>query len=187
MEEKKWLEKYFDLYRQSLLATDVRESLLRLKELFLKTHRQGKKVIFIGNGGSAAMASHCAVDFTKNAKVRCVNFNEADLLTCLANDYGYESCFQKALELYADDGDLVVLISSSGHSANILKAADYALARGLFLVTLTGFGSDNPLAAKGELNLCVPSRAYNIIENTHQIWLLAVCDLIIGKAEYPAS
>lgn len=186
LEDQQWLKNYFDLYRDALLGTDVRKQLVELKNLFQKTHALGKKIIFIGNGGSAAMASHCAVDFTKNAGIRCINFNEADLITCFANDFGYERCYAKALEFYSDPGDVIVLISSSGKSANVLRAAEYANAKGLFLVTLTGFGLDNPLALRGKLNLCVNSRAYNVIENTHQIWLLAVCDLIIGKAEYPA-
>ncbi|OGQ47354.1 MAG: phosphoheptose isomerase [Deltaproteobacteria bacterium RIFCSPLOWO2_02_FULL_46_8] len=184
---KKWIKDYFDLYQKALFEKDVSEELLRLKELFEKAHRAGKKIIFVGNGGSSAMSSHCAVDFTKNARIRCVNFNEADLITCFANDFGYEHCFQKALEYYADDGDVVVLISSGGRSPNILSAAQYALTRKLFLVTLTGFSSDNPLASLGHMNLCVSSRAYNVIENVHQIWLLTVCDMIIGKAEYPAK
>ena len=183
---KEWLAKYLDRYRQSILETDVADQLIQLKERFLGAHRAGKKNIFIGNGGSAAMASHCAVDFTKNAGVRCVNFNEADLITCFANDFGYEACFQKALEFYADPGDVVVLVSSSGRSPNILCAAEYARSKNLFLATFTGFSLDNPLASLGQLNFCVPSRAYNVIEMTHHIWLLAVCDMIIGKAEYPA-
>lgn len=183
---KKWLTEYFERYRKSVLETDVSEQLIQLKEHFLRARNVEKKVIFIGNGGSAAMASHCAVDFTKNAGVRCVNFNEADLITCFANDFGYELCFQKALEFYADPGDVVVLISSSGRSPNILRAAEYARSKNLFLVTFTGFSSDNPLASIGQLNFCVQSRAYNVIEMTHHIWLLAVCDLIIEKAEYPA-
>lgn len=186
-ESKKWLKEYFDLYQNSLFATDVRDQLIAVKELFVKTHNAGKKVIFVGNGGSAAMASHCAVDITKNAHVRCINFNEADLITCFANDFGYENCYQKALEFYADRGDAVVLISCSGRSPNIVKAAEYVHKVGLQLVTFTGFSMDNPLATFGDINLCVPSRAYNVIEMTHHIWLLAVCDLIIGKAEYPAS
>ena len=186
-EAKQWLTDYFDLYRNAILKTDVRDQLIQIKDLFKKTHAQGNKIIFIGNGGSAAMASHCAVDFTKNAGIRCINFNEADLITCFANDFGYERCFEKALEFYADPGDVVVLVSSSGKSPNILKAAEMARKKGLFLVTLTGFASDNPLFNMGQINLCVDSRAYNIIENTHQIWLLAICDLIIGKAEYAAS
>lgn len=184
---KKWLRDYFELYRSAIFSAEINEKLIQLKELFQKTDAAGKKAIFVGNGGSAAMASHCAVDFTKNAGIRCINFNEADLITCFANDFGYEFCFAKALEFYADAGDLVLLISSSGRSPNILKAAEYAKERGLTLVTFTGFSTDNPLYALGQLNFCVESRAYNIIEMTHHIWLLAVCDLIIGKAEYPPN
>lgn len=183
----KWLKDYFELYRETIFSTQVNAKLILLKELFQKTKASGKKVIFIGNGGSAAMASHCAVDFTKNAGIRCINFNEADLITCFANDFGYNDVFAKTIEHYADPGDVVVLISSSGRSPNILAAADYARSRGYTLVTFSGFSTDNPLYAKGDIRFCVPSRAYNIIEMTHHIWLLAVCDLIIGKAEYPAK
>ena len=185
--EKQWLRDYFQLYRRAIFDVDINEKLIQLKDLFCKTHNAGKKVIFIGNGGSAAMASHCAVDFTKNAGIRCINFNEADLITCFANDFGYERCYEKALTFYADQGDVVVLVSSSGSSPNILKAAEYSKQKGLYCVTLTGFSTDNPLHALGQLNFCVESRAYNIIEMTHHVWLLAVCDLIIGKAEYPAK
>lgn len=187
-DEKKWLSHYFERYRKPLFDTpDIYEKLVKLKNIFQKTHARGNKVIFIGNGGSAAMASHCAVDFTKNAGVRCINFNEADLITCFANDFGYENGFQKALEFYADKGDVVVLISCSGKSTNVVKAAEYAKAAGFYLITFTGFSPDNPLAAQGDLNFCVETRAYNVIENMHQIWLLTVCDLLIGEAEYPAS
>lgn len=187
VDEQQWLVDYFGRYRQSLFDEGAWEQLIRLKDMLLVTKAAGRKVIFAGNGGSAAIASHCAVDFTKNAGIRCINFNEADLITCLANDYGYDRWLAKALELYADDGDLVVLISSSGRSANIVRAAEHTVGRGLSLVTFSGFAADNPLKALGQLNLWVNSQAYNIVEMTHHIWLLAVCDVIIGHAEYPAS
>ena len=186
-DERQWLAAYFERYRTALLETDVSRQLVTLKELLLRTHAQGRKAIFAGNGGSAAIASHCAVDFTKNAGVRCVNFNEADLITCLANDYGYERWLAKALQLYADPGDLVILISSSGASRNMLEAARYARRKELTVVTFTGFAPDNPLRAVGALNVWVDSRAYNVVEMTHHIWLLAVCDLLIGHAEYAAA
>jgi D-sedoheptulose 7-phosphate isomerase len=69
----------------------------------------------------------------------------------------------------------------------MVLAADYARAQGYTVVTFTGFVADNPLKMRGNLNFWVDSRAYNIVEMTHQIWLLAVCDLLIGHAEYPAS
>jgi len=187
MDEREWLEAYFERYRQAIYGVDVSSDLVRLKEIFLAARRGGRKAILAGNGGSAAIASHCSVDFTKNAGVRCVNFNEADLITCFANDYGYERWLEKALDFYADDGDVVILISSSGQSANMCRAAECAGRRGLTVVTFTGFDETNPLRKLGVLNFWVDSRAYNVVEMTHQIWLLAVCDLIIGSAEYSAS
>ena len=186
MDEKQWLLEYLERYRKSLFREEVLEQILKLKSLLMDNQARGRKVIFAGNGGSAAIASHCAVDFTKNAGIRCVNFNEADLITCLANDYGYEHWLAKAIELYADPGDRVILISSSGRSANMIEAARLAVDRELPLITFTGFEQDNPLRQLGSLNFWVDSRAYNVIEMTHHIWLLAACDLIIGKAEYPA-
>ena len=187
MSDAQWLADYFDRYRATLFGTDVCAQLIALKARLVATSAQQRKIVIAGNGGSAAIASHCAVDLTKNAKIRCVTFNEVNLVTCLANDFGYPWWLQKALEFYAEPGDLVILISSSGRSPNLLNAARYAAANGLTVVTFTGFAPDNPLRALGALNFWVESRAYNVVEMTHQIWLLAVCDLIIGKAEYPAA
>jgi D-sedoheptulose 7-phosphate isomerase len=185
--DARFLAQYFERYRQTLFGTDVTNQLIDLKGLMQATSRAGKKVIIVGNGGSAAIASHCATDLSKNAKIRCVSFNEASLITCLANDFGYDHWVDAALTMYADRGDLIILISSSGKSPNMLRAADFAKRQGFALVTLTGFAPDNPLAQRGDLNFWVDSRAYNIVENIHQIWLLAVCDLLIGSAEYPAA
>ena len=187
MNDRQWLAEYFERYRRSLAQPAVTDLLIDVKALFQQAHTQARKVIIAGNGGSATIAGHCAVDLTKNAGIRCVTFNQPELVTCLANDYGYEHWLAKALELYADDGDVVVLISSSGKSPNMLRAAACATARRLPLVTFTGFDPENPLRARGQINVWVDSRAYNIVEMTHQIWLLAVCDLLIGSAEYPAS
>ncbi len=133
----------------------------------------------MGNGGSAAMASHVSVDLTKAAQIRAINFNETDLITCFANDYGYEHWVERALEAYADDNDLVFLISSSGRSPNIINGALKAKAMGLKVVTLSGFSCDNALRKLGDVNLWCDSRAYNVIEMTHHIWLLAIVDYII--------
>ena len=125
------------------------------------------------------MASHVAVDFTKAAGIRAVNFNEADLITCFANDYGYEHWTEKALEAYADPGDLAILISSSGKSQNILNAAKKANEMGLSAITVSGFLTDNPLRKLGDLNLWVDSTEYNIVEMTHHVWLVAIIDYLI--------
>ena len=120
------------------------------------------------------------MDLTKVAGIRAVNFNEADLITCYANDYGYENWIARAIESYGDAGDAAVFVSSSGKSPNVLSAAVRARELGLAVVTLSGFGRDNPLRALGDLNLWVDSRSYNVVETTHQSWLLAAVDMLAG-------
>lgn len=187
IDDRQWLARYFDRYRESIHPAGIDRSLIRLKDLLVETRDKGKKAFVAGNGGSAAIASHCSVDFTKQAGVRTINFNDADLITCFANDYGYESWVRKALEFYAEPGDTAILISSSGKSPNMVNAATFAVEFGLRLVTFTGFDENNPMRRLGEVDFWVNSRAYNIVEMTHQIWLLAVCDLIAGRADYPPA
>ncbi len=145
---------------------------------FKETQKKGRKLIFVGNGGSAAIASHVAVDLTKTAGIRAINFNEADLLTCFSNDYGYEHWVEQALGFYADKGDLAVMISSSGKSKNILLGAAKAKKMGLNVITFSGFKEDNPLRRMGSLNFWVNSQSYNFVEMAHHVWLLAIVDKI---------
>ena len=184
MKYVKWLRDYFELYKKAIFNEDIYSDLIKIKDLFYTASQNRKKVIFVGNGGSAAMASHCAVDLTKNAKIRAINFNEADLITCLSNDRGYEHWVAEAIKLYGDKGDVAVFISSSGSSKNIINGAMQCREIGIKVVTLSGFNYDNPLRELGSINIWVNSYAYNIVEMTHHIWLLAVVDMIIGKAEY---
>jgi len=149
-------------------------------QLLHETRERGGKVILVGNGGSAAMASHVAVDLTKVAGLRAVNFNEADLITCFANDYGYEHWVEKALEFYADPNDLIVLISSSGTSRNIVNGAIKTKQMKLPLITFSGFAADNPLRKLGDLNFWADSQAYNIVEMTHHVWLLSLVDKLVA-------
>ena len=163
------------------------EKLILLKKKMVEVHKDGKKTLIFGNGGSAAMASHFSVDMTKNAGIRCVNYNEADLITCFANDFGFENWVAKAVELYGDAGDLLILISSSGKSLNMIKAVESARkVKFSSVATFSGFKEDNPLNTSGDISLWVNSKAYNFVENTHQIWLLSLVDLIIGSREYSA-
>ena len=176
----KFFDEYFNLIVQSINGLDQEKLVLaanKLKEI----SDNGKKVIIAGNGGSAAMASHVTVDLTKAAGVRAINFNESDLLTCFANDYGYEHVFDKAVEFYGDKGDILILISSSGQSENVVNAAKIAKKLGIEVITLSGFNKDNPLRQLGDINLWVDSKAYNIVEMTHHIWLLAITDNIIEQ------
>lgn len=163
------------------VITAVDDSMLfEVTEAITKTANAGGKVVLVGNGGSAAIASHVAVDLTKAAGVRASNFNESSLLTCFSNDFGYENWVSEALGFYCDPEDLVILISSSGVSRNMVNAAQRAREMGLVCITLSGFASDNPLCTQGRINLWVDSQDYNLIENAHQVWLLSVVDLLVS-------
>ena len=143
--------------------------------------------MIFGNGGSAAIASHFSVDLTKNASVRCINYNESDLITCFSNDYGFENWIAKAIEFYGDEGDVLIAISSSGKSQNMINATSAAKTKKFSkVITLSGFQEGNPLSKSGDINLWVDSKAYNFVENLHQVWLLAIVDLVIGDKEYSA-
>ena len=174
----KFFSDYFSEIANSVADVD-RHLLDQAAKLIQQSKLNGGKIIFVGNGGSAAMASHLSVDLTKAAKIRAINFNEADLITCFANDYGYEHWVAQALEAYADQRDVVVLISSSGKSPNIINGVLQARILGLPIVTLSGFKSDNPLRNLGDVNFWCNSEAYNVVEMTHHIWLLAIVDYII--------
>ena len=171
--------KYFQSINEAVLSLDTK-SLVQIADLVVTASANSSKIILVGNGGSAAMASHVAVDFTKAARVRAVNFNEADLITCFSNDYGYDQWVAEALKSYADPGDLVILISSSGRSPNIINAALQAKQMGLQVVTLSGFSSDNQLRKLGDIELWVDSAEYNVVEMSHHIWLLAIVDYVIA-------
>jgi D-sedoheptulose 7-phosphate isomerase len=188
MNSKKFLRSYLNDFSNLVKpGENIVDQLGQVADLLKAVNRDGKKTIIFGNGGSAAIASHFSVDITKNAGLRCVNFNEADLITCFANDYGFEHWVEKAVDFYGDSGDLLIVISSSGSSKNMLNGVK-AARNGKFraVVTFSGFAKDNALRQLGDINIWINSRAYNFVENIHQLWLLALVDLIIGKTEYPA-
>lgn len=145
-----------------------------------ETHDAGNKIMFIGNGGSAAIASHMAIDFTKNGGMRAISFNDGAALTCLANDLGYENVFAKQLSMHGHEGDLLVAISSSGASPNILNAVDVANDRGTRVMTLSGFSPDNPLRRAGMVNFYVPSSEYGFVEIAHLSLCHGILDLAVG-------
>jgi D-sedoheptulose 7-phosphate isomerase len=183
----KWIEEYFDLYKTALFKSNVSKELISLKEVCESIRAVNGKLLLAGNGASASIASHAATDFTKQAGVRAQCFSDSNLITAFANDYGYEHWVAKAIEFYYVKGDAVILISSSGRSKNLVNAASLAKEKGLKVITFTGFANDNPLKSLGDINFWLDSKAYNIIECTHMIWITTVVDMIIGKAEYSVS
>jgi len=189
MNQKEFLKSYISNFSDLVKPDEITiDQLGKVADQLKAIHNAGNKTLIFGNGGSAAIASHFSVDLTKNARLRCINFNEASLITCFANDYGYEHWVEKVVEFYGDDGDVFIGISSSGSSKNILNGCRAAREKNFSkLITLSGMSADNPLRKMGDINIWVDSKAYNYIENIHQFWLLAVVDMIIGKTEYSAN
>jgi D-sedoheptulose 7-phosphate isomerase len=142
----------------------------------------GWKLIFIGNGGSAAIASHMALDFWKNGGMKAISFNDGVTLTCLGNDYGYAHVFEKPVEMFAEPGDVLIAISSSGKSENILLGVAAAMAKGCRVVTLSGFGADNPLRTRGKYNFYVASGKYGPVEVIHQYLIHCILDLLMATS-----
>jgi len=143
-------------------------------------HDAGNKLIYIGNGGSAAIASHLAIDYSKNGGLRSLAFNDSSALTCLGNDLGYENVFAKQIDFHGRKGDLLIAISSSGMSPNILAGVAAARARNCGVVTLSGFSEENALRRAGDVNFYVRSSAYGFVEIAHLSLCHAILDLDMG-------
>ncbi len=161
-----------------LVVTDRRGATLSAPEGFTRwvelTHATAERdgqLFIIGNGGSAAMASHMAIDACKNGHLRAMALNDAAMITATANDVAYDKIFRLPLERLARKGDLLITISSSGNSPNVIQALDGARAIGMNAVTLSAKDSDNQSRHHGDLNFYVPLARYGWAESAHQIVL----------------
>lgn len=186
---KRFITRYFDALETCLRdvqVTDQNDQVLKAEEgikraaLLIEAQTSaGHKIIFIGNGASAAISSHQATDYWKNGKMRAIAFNDAALLTCVSNDFCYEDVFEKPIEMFADKGDVLVSISSSGQSENILRGVEAAKKRECEVLTLSGFAANNPLRGKGFLNFYVSSGSYGHVEVVHHAICHCILDTII--------
>ena len=175
---------FFSHYTDSIseLLKNVDTNLINASvNLIANTIKNKNKIYIVGNGGSSSIASHVSVDFTKVAKINCSTFNNANLITCFANDYKYENWVVEAIKAYSLEQDLFILISSSGTSKNIVNAAQYCKQKKINLITLSGFKKNNPLSQSGNINFHVESEEYNFIEMTHHIILLSIVDIFAKK------
>lgn len=184
------LNAYFEKLAEVLCGTEVADQnskVLPLEEgcdwvrrTAHETHDSGNKIIFIGNGGSAGIASHLAIDFSKNGRLRALAFNDAAALTCLGNDLGYENVSAAQLDFHARPGDFLVAISSSGRSPNILGAVRIARTRGCKVATFSGFAEDNELRKSGDINFYIRAREYGFVEVAHLALCHAMLDIDMG-------
>ena len=175
---------YFKKYNKTIyeLINNVNSKLIEQSvKLIQKSIHKKSKVYIVGNGGSASIASHVSVDFAKTTRIPSATFNNSNLITCFANDYGYENWVLEAIKAYTNKNDLIILISSSGTSNNIVNAAKYCKSNKINLITFSGFNKDNPLSKLGNINFHIDSNKYNYIEMSHHIILLTLVDIFAEK------
>ena len=147
----------------------------------LACRERGGTIYFVGNGGSSGVVSHMAADFTKNGRIPALTFTDNSLLTCISNDLGYENVYSEPISIIGKSVDMLVAVSSSGQSPNILNATIAAAKIGLEVVTLSGFEVDNPLRNRGDLRFYVPSKHYGFVEISHMAIIHCALDLIMSE------
>ena len=163
---------FFNYYFKSdLIKTQIDDS--------IKIIRGSNRIFFIGNGGSNSICSHMMEDFMKIARKQTFSFSDPALITCFSNDYGYDNAMKEWLKVMWSENDILVAISSSGNSSNINNAVDYVKTRNGQVITLSGFGKENNLSHKGNVNFYLPVSSYGIVECYHQIILHVILDSIV--------
>jgi len=175
---------YFNDYVKNIYDLSIKinsELIDKSVELIKQSIKDKSKIYIVGNGGSASIASHVSVDFAKVAGIKSATFNNSNLITCFANDYDYQNWVVEAIKAYTNNNDLLILISSSGTSKNIVNAAKYCKNNNINLITLSGFDKNNPLSKLGNVNIHIESIEYNYIEMCHHIILVSIVDIFVKK------
>lgn len=159
----------------------VDAAIAALLDTLVTLRHAGGSVFIIGNGGSAAVAAHIQNDLVNKGKLRAQVLHEPSLMTCMSNDFGYDQAFGRMVGLYARKGDMLIAISSSGKSPNILHAVAVAREAGASVVTCSGFTAENPLRTLGEINFWSPSGDYGEVEVSHLFLLHYVADCLAER------
>jgi D-sedoheptulose 7-phosphate isomerase len=162
------------------VPVEVAAAMAAVIERAREAQATGHKLLFVGNGGSAGISSHSAIDYTKAGNLRALSLNDGAALTCLGNDLGYEQVFAYQIRAHGRPGDLLIAISSSGRSPNILNAVAAARDQGMAVVTLSGFAPDNALRQSGDVNFYIGSDHYGMVEISHLAICHAILDLHVG-------
>lgn len=164
---------------------DNEKAIMQMLNVLRELRDNYGSLYLVGNGGSAAVASHSVTDFVNVAQLRATTLHDSSLITCMANDYGYENAFARILSTFARPKDVLIAISSSGKSPNIRNAATKVRELGGSVITLSGFAPDNPLRALGNFNIWLDSRDYGMVEIGHQFVLHNVADRLRLENELP--
>lgn len=185
--EYAWFEKLYQLTlktqcKQEGVICSLDEGMKQFTQRVLDLKAKNQSVWWMGNGGSAAICSHLAQDFLNRLQIRSTFFNDASVMTCMANDYGYENVYARLIDTLGSPGDLLIAISSSGNSDNILKGVHVASHKGMQVVGLSGFEETNQLwALPLELSFYLPSQQYGLVETGHLSLLHALVDELCEK------
>lgn len=166
---------------KSVTSSLYEDGLQMLLDVFLKHKERYSMLFFIGNGGSSAIASHMTADFMKNGGMNTYSLYDSSVLTCMGNDYGYASVFSRPMEFLVNERDLVVAVSSSGNSPNIVSAIETAKKKKTMVMTFTGFKRDNRAKQMGDINVYVPCEKYGIVESIHNLILQQIVDMIMEQ------
>ena len=183
-----YIEKFIEIlnkvtiYNKSNIAfPDYATGMRTIIRKFCEVREHRRCVFFIGNGGSAAIASHMTIDFMKNGRMRTCSLADSSVLTCMGNDYGYEDIYSKQLEYLGETGDVLVAISSSGNSENICRAVKTAQNKGMEVVAFSGFDPNNKLLTTGDYKVYVPVDKYGFVESIHNLMLQQIVDELAEK------
>ena len=161
---------------EGCIATDGSGRILHIDEAMnqsvkilqeIKSHE--KKALLVGNGGSAAIMAHMQNDLLKADRVKAMVLTETSLLTALTNDDGYEVAYSFQVDAWGESNDLLIAVSSSGKSKNILNSVRVAKEKEMYAITLSGFSPGNPLREMGDINFFIPSFSYGMVELSHSI------------------
>jgi len=162
-------------------ALDIDEAFDMLISQIEQLRNRGSSIYLIGNGGSAGIASHMAIDLINMSKVKAHTLFDLSMLTCISNDHGYEEVFKFPLEVMINEGDILIAISSSGESENILNAVKLASSKDIYTITLSGFLKSNSLKKIGNMNIWLDSTNYGVIEIGHAFLLHNLADRLAEK------
>jgi D-sedoheptulose 7-phosphate isomerase len=159
------------------------DKIIDVVQLIAQAFREGKKVILFGNGGSAMDASHIAAEFVnrflmERPPLPAIALNtDAAVLTSISNDYDFSQVYSKQLSALGHEGDVVVGISTSGNSLNVIKAIEVAKKNGMKTVILTG-GTGGKMAAMADFTFIVPTKVTARIQETHITLGHAICQMV---------
>ena len=184
--KKNFFKSYFKNIADLLNKLDI-ENIEKLESIITNVKKKKAKILIFGNGANMSLSSHFATDMTKNAKIKTNSFGDANLITCFSNDYGFDNWIKKTIKYYAIKKDLVILLSASGKSKNILNAAKFCKKNKINCVSIHGFDKQSILSKVCKVNIWINSKSYNLIEVVQTSILLALVDKKIGSVNYKSN